>query len=67
LASGEANVNELAEPFDMSLPAVSRHIRVLERAGLVTQGQRVQYRPIWEERINRMDSYLRQLAHQPPD
>ena len=45
LAEGEANVNELAEPFDMSLPAVSRHIKVLEHAGLVTQGQRAQYRP----------------------
>jgi DNA-binding transcriptional ArsR family regulator len=45
LTQGEANVNELAEPFDMSLPAVSKHIRVLEKAGLVTQGQRAQYRP----------------------
>ena len=45
LAEGEATVNELAEPFDMSLPAVSKHIRVLERAGLITQGQKAQYRP----------------------
>lgn len=45
LAEGEAGVNELAEPFTMTLPAVSRHIRVLERAGLVTRGQRAQYRP----------------------
>lgn len=45
LSEGEAGVNELAEPFDMTLPAVSRHIKVLERAGLVTQGQRAQYRP----------------------
>lgn len=45
LARGEAGVNELAEPFDMTLPAVSRHIRVLERAGLVAQGRRAQYRP----------------------
>ena len=45
LAAGEATVNELAAPFDMSLPAVSRHIKVPERAGLVTQGQRAQYRP----------------------
>lgn len=45
LAQGEATVNELARPFDLSLPAVSRHIKVLERAGLVTQGQRAQYRP----------------------
>lgn len=45
LSEGEANVSELAEPFDMTLPAVSRHIKVLERAGLVVQGQRAQYRP----------------------
>jgi DNA-binding transcriptional ArsR family regulator len=45
LAHGEANVNELAEPFDMTLPAISKHIKVLERAGLVERGQRAQYRP----------------------
>jgi DNA-binding transcriptional ArsR family regulator len=45
LAEGEATVNELAEPFDMSLPAISKHIRVLERAGLIVQGQKAQYRP----------------------
>ncbi len=45
LAEGEATVNELAEPFDMSLPAVSKHIKVLERAGLIIQGQKAQYRP----------------------
>ncbi len=45
LAEGEATVNELAEPFDMSLPAISRHIRVLEETGLISQGQRAQYRP----------------------
>jgi len=45
LAQGEATVNELAAPFEMTLPAISRHIKVLERAGLVTQGQRAQYRP----------------------
>lgn len=45
LAAGEATVNELAEPFDMSLPAISKHIRVLERAGLIVQGQKAQYRP----------------------
>ncbi len=45
LAHGEANVNELAEPFDMTLPAISKHIKVLERAGLVARGQRAQYRP----------------------
>jgi DNA-binding transcriptional ArsR family regulator len=45
LAAGEATVNELAAPFEMSLPAVSKHIKVLERAGLITQGQDAQYRP----------------------
>ncbi len=45
LAEGEATVNELAEPFSMSLPAISKHIKVLERAGLITQGQKAQYRP----------------------
>ena len=45
LAEGEANVNDLAEPFDMTLPAISKHIKVLERAGLVVRSQRAQYRP----------------------
>lgn len=45
LAEGEATVNELAAPFNMSLPAISKHIRVLERAGLIAQGQKAQYRP----------------------
>jgi DNA-binding transcriptional ArsR family regulator len=46
LARGAATVNELAEPFDMKLPAVSKHIKVLERAGLVVRGQHAQYRPV---------------------
>ncbi len=45
LARGEATVNELAEPFEMTLPAISKHIKVLERAGLVVRGHRAQYRP----------------------
>lgn len=45
LAQGEATVNTLAEPFDMSLPAVSKHIRVLENAGLITRGRDAQFRP----------------------
>jgi DNA-binding transcriptional ArsR family regulator len=45
LALGEASVTELAEPFDMSFPAVSKHLRVLERAGLVEQGREAQFRP----------------------
>lgn len=81
LAGGEASVNELARPFQMSLPAISRHIHVLERAGLITQGQRAQYRPctidtqplqavadwteqyrpIWEDRFDRMAEYLDEI------
>src|SRR5687767_16033663 len=45
LTSGEASVNELAEPFDMSLPAVSKHLKVLERAGLIARGRAAQWRP----------------------
>jgi DNA-binding transcriptional ArsR family regulator len=45
LAEGEATVNELAEPFELTLPAISKHIKVLERAGLVRRGHRAQYRP----------------------
>jgi DNA-binding transcriptional ArsR family regulator len=45
LARGAATVNELAEPFEMTLPAISKHIKALERAGLVVRGQRAQYRP----------------------
>jgi DNA-binding transcriptional ArsR family regulator len=45
LSRGEATVTELAEPFDMSLPAVSKHLKVLERAGLVGRGRQAQWRP----------------------
>jgi len=45
LASGEASVTELAEPFTMSLPAISKHLKVLERAGLVARGREAQWRP----------------------
>src|SRR3954469_13481111 len=45
LAAGEASVKALAEPFDMSQPAISKHLRVLERAGLVEQGRQAQWRP----------------------
>jgi DNA-binding transcriptional ArsR family regulator len=81
LASGECSVTELAEPFDMSMPAVSRHLRVLEHAGLIVRGRQAQWRPcrleaaplkevaewaehyraIWEQRLDRLDTYLRQL------
>jgi DNA-binding transcriptional ArsR family regulator len=45
LTTGEASVNELAEPFEMSLPAVSKHLKVLERAGLITRSRSAQWRP----------------------
>ena len=81
LASGECSVTELAEPFEMSMPAVSKHLRVLERAGLIARGREAQWRPcrieagplkdvadwaeqyrqIWEQRLDRLDSYLQEL------
>lgn len=45
LSSGETSVTELAKPFDMSLPAVSKHLKVLERAGLIARGREAQWRP----------------------
>jgi DNA-binding transcriptional ArsR family regulator len=45
LSAGQCSVTELAEPFDMSLPAVSKHLRVLERAGLIARGREAQWRP----------------------
>ncbi|HNC80121.1 MAG TPA: metalloregulator ArsR/SmtB family transcription factor, partial [Rhodocyclaceae bacterium] len=81
LATGEATVSELAEPFAMSLPAVTKHLKVLQRAGLVSQGRRAQWRPcrlearplqdaadwvgqyrrFWDERLDRLEDYLRTL------
>ena len=81
LVSGEASVSELAEPFAMSLPAVSKHLKVLERAGLVARGREAQWRPcrlearplkdaaawidhyrkFWEESLDRLDDYLREI------
>src|ERR1700716_3224483 len=82
LAQGEATVTELAEPFDLSLPGVSKHLKMLQRCGLVTQGRRAQWRPcrleaarlkdvsdwvdhyrrFWDERLDRLDEYLRELT-----
>ena len=84
LAEGEAGVNELAEPFELSLPAISKHIKVLERAGLIVRSRRAQYRPcalepaafaaiagwadqyrpIWDARFDRMETYLHRLDHE---
>src|SRR5687767_4299417 len=84
LVAGECSVTELAEPFDMSLVAVSKHLRVLERAGLIARRRDAQWRPcrieasplkevadwaeryrhVWEERLDRLDSYLKQINKQ---
>jgi DNA-binding transcriptional ArsR family regulator len=81
LASGETSVTELAAPFAMSLPAVTKHLKVLARAGLITQGRQAQWRPcklearplqqaadwvgqyrqFWEQRLDRLEDYLREL------
>lgn len=81
LAAGEATVTELAAPFEMSLPAVTKHLKVLSRAGLITQGRQAQWRPcrleaaplaevsgwveqyrqFWEQRLDRLEAYLRDL------
>jgi DNA-binding transcriptional ArsR family regulator len=81
LALGETSVTDLAEPFRMSLPAVSKHLKVLERAGLITRGREAQWRPcrlepkalkraddwleryraLWEQRLDRLDDYLKTL------
>jgi DNA-binding transcriptional ArsR family regulator len=81
LVSGEATVTELAEPFAMTGPAVSKHLKVLEKAGLIAQGRQAQwrprrietdrlvavdawlnlYRPLWEERFDRMAEHLKKL------
>ncbi|HTI82064.1 MAG TPA: metalloregulator ArsR/SmtB family transcription factor [Acetobacteraceae bacterium] len=81
LATGEASVNELAQPFDMSLPAISKHLKVLERAGLISRGRDAQFRPcrlephalkraadwidqyrvFWEQSLDRLEDYLKEL------
>ena len=60
LALGETSVQELAEPFDMSLPAVSKHLKVLERAGLIARGREAQWRParIEPRRLKDVDEWL---------
>lgn len=87
LTSGVATVNELAEPFDMSLPAVSKHLKVLERAGLIAKSRQAQWRPcrleatplkdaaswieqyrkFWEESLDRLEVYLKELQKADPD
>src|ERR1700759_3208013 len=60
LALGETSVNELAEPFEMSLPAVSKHLKVLERAGLISRSREAQYRPckLEAQTLKNVDEWL---------
>src|SRR6476659_6919482 len=60
LASGAASVTELAEPFDMSLPAISKHLKVLEHAGLISRGREAQWRPcrIAPTSLKQVDGWL---------
>ena len=60
LTAGEATVNQLAEPFGISLPAVSRHLKVLERAGLITSSREAQWRPrrLEVEQLRRVDEWM---------
>ena len=81
LALGQTSVAELAKPFDISGPAISKHLKVLESAGLITRGREAQWRPcklepnalkgvddwleryrrLWEQRLDRLEDYLREL------
>lgn len=81
LASGESSVTELAKPFKMTMPAISKHLKVLERAGLIERSRDAQrrpcqlkaqplhdvanwveqYRKFWEDRLDRLEEYLREL------
>ncbi len=62
LALGETSVSELAEPFAMSMPAVSKHLKVLENAGLITRGREAQWRParLEPEALKEVDGWLQQ-------
>ncbi len=86
LALGESSVKDLAKPFKMTPPAVTKHLKVLQRAGLITQGRQAQWRPcrleakplqevadwvgqyrqFWEERLDRLEDYLREIQSQEP-
>src|ERR1700716_1685026 len=87
LALGETSVMELAKPFDISLPAISKHLKVLEHAGLIARGREAQWRPcrielnalkgvdnwleeyrrLWEQRLDRLEDYLRTLQTEAPE
>jgi len=86
LTSGQTSVTELAEPHAMSLPAISKHLRVLERSGLIERSRDAQWRPCrlkaaplkdavdwlekyrrhWEESLDRLDEYLKELQKVKP-
>jgi DNA-binding transcriptional ArsR family regulator len=86
LVLGEASVSELSKPFDISGPAISKHLKVLEGAGLITRGREAQWRPckiepqalkpvdewlenyrrLWEQRLDRLEDYLRELQAKQP-
>jgi len=86
LTLGETSVSELAEPFEISGPAISRHLKVLEHAGLIARGREAQWRPcrielnalkgvdewleeyrrLWEQRLDRLEDYLRTLQTATP-
>ena len=65
LAEGEASVNDLAAPFDLTLPAISKHIKVLEHAGLIVRGRRAQFRPcaIDGARLAQVADWAEQYRH----
>jgi len=65
LALGETSVSELAQPFSMSLPAISKHLKVLERAGLIARGRAAQYRPCRLEpsAFQEVDAWLEHYRH----
>lgn len=66
LARGEATVTELAEPFDMSMPGISKHLKVLEKAGLIERGREAQWRPcrLQAEPLREIESWVEQYrAH----
>src|SRR5919109_2607100 len=65
LAQGEATVLELAEPFQLSLPAVSKHLKVLQKAGLISQGRRAQWRPCRLETARLQDVFGWVERHRP--
>lgn len=87
LTRGEKSVKDLAKPFKMSLPAVSKHLKVLERAGLIERSREAQWRPcrlkpqrlkaaadwldtyrqFWEQRLDRLEEYLRELQAKERD